>query len=126
MKRSGSRSGSMLSSQREYFRTHRAIHKCEVCGWVPSGRWWKHPIDGLEMHHIVPVSAGGTDDLDNLIAICANCHRLAHRIWRLQKVWESRAAIIAQLREALGNPEDWFENDDIEIRSFKRRYQWKV
>src|SRR4051812_29981280 len=36
-------------------------------------------ILALDMHHIWEVSAGGTDDPSNLIALCPNCHNLYHR-----------------------------------------------
>ena len=39
---------------------------CELCG---SQR-------GLELHHIIPKSLGGTDELENLILICRKCHSL--------------------------------------------------
>ena len=29
------------------------------------------------MHHIVAVKDGGTDDFENLIGLCGNCHYLA-------------------------------------------------
>ncbi len=32
----------------------------------------------FESHHICPLSEGGKDTLDNMIAVCANCHRKAH------------------------------------------------
>jgi hypothetical protein len=32
-----------------------------------------------KVHHIKPVCEGGRDDFDNLIALCANCHDMAHR-----------------------------------------------
>ena len=37
-------------------------------------------LDGiqLDIHHIVPKSKGGTDDMSNLTYICPNCHRIAH------------------------------------------------
>jgi 5-methylcytosine-specific restriction protein A len=28
-----------------------------------------------EVHHVIEVAAGGSDDLDNLISICAPCHK---------------------------------------------------
>lgn len=31
--------------------------------------------DNLEVHHIVPVSQGGTDELENLATLCASCHK---------------------------------------------------
>jgi hypothetical protein len=36
-------------------------------------------ILALDMHHIWEVSAGGTDDPSNLIALCPTCHALYHR-----------------------------------------------
>lgn len=32
----------------------------------------------LNAHHIVEVCNGGTDDLDNLLLLCPNCHALEH------------------------------------------------
>ncbi|WP_264802540.1 HNH endonuclease, partial [Acetobacter fabarum] len=32
----------------------------------------------LEVHHIVPLSEGGKDALDNVTALCPNCHRKRH------------------------------------------------
>lgn len=33
---------------------------------------------GLHPHHMVYRSAGGTDDLKNMITLCWNCHRQHH------------------------------------------------
>lgn len=32
----------------------------------------------LRVHHMVPVSLGGNDELENLALVCANCHSLVH------------------------------------------------
>ena len=32
----------------------------------------------LEVHHIVPLAQGGRDTMDNVIALCPNCHRQRH------------------------------------------------
>ncbi|MFZ7119481.1 MAG: HNH endonuclease [Eubacteriaceae bacterium] len=32
----------------------------------------------LEVHHIIPLSKGGYDSIDNTIAVCPNCHREMH------------------------------------------------
>lgn len=45
----------------------RAGYRCAVCG-VPSSR------AELTVGHIVPVAAGGTDDLANLRAECSDCN----------------------------------------------------
>ena len=50
----------------------RAGNKCESCGTSPTenGR-------ALDVHHIVPVLAGGTNYLENLMVFCIGCHRTA-------------------------------------------------
>lgn len=32
----------------------------------------------LEVHHIIPLSLGGLDSLENVISLCPNCHREIH------------------------------------------------
>lgn len=32
----------------------------------------------LEVHHIIPLSENGPDEIENVIALCPNCHRKAH------------------------------------------------
>ncbi|MGM9927778.1 MAG: HNH endonuclease [Bacillus sp. (in: firmicutes)] len=34
----------------------------------------------LEVHHIVALAEGGSDDLKNTVALCPNCHRKIHRV----------------------------------------------
>lgn len=33
----------------------------------------------LDLHHIIPVSEGGTDAPDNLMTLCRDCHRKLHQ-----------------------------------------------
>lgn len=47
-----------------------AKDRCAFCG--------NEAREVLELHHIVPRSAGGTDSPGNLIPLCANCHRKVH------------------------------------------------
>lgn len=42
---------------------------CALCGWKESS---------CDVHHIIPKKHGGTDDFNNLIVICPNCHRICH------------------------------------------------
>ena len=44
-------------------------HICAACG----------SIENLELHHIIPLAAGGTNDNFNLIYLCFDCHRELHR-----------------------------------------------
>lgn len=38
----------------------------------------------MQVHHITPVSDGGTDEYTNLILLCYECHKTVH-----QKNWQS-------------------------------------
>lgn len=67
-------------------RARRSVRKeggsCAVCGWRIdprlSVRNGEERGSGVEIHHIVPVSAGGTDNPANLVPLCGNHHALAH------------------------------------------------
>jgi len=43
---------------------------CELCGWNETTR---------DIHHIVPVSKGGKNDINNVISVCPNHHRMIHK-----------------------------------------------
>ena len=32
----------------------------------------------IEIHHVVPLSEGGEDSINNTVALCPNCHRALH------------------------------------------------
>ena len=46
---------------------------CEKC--LQDGRIV--PVE--EVHHVLPVSMGGTNDDSNLMSLCRSCHNKAHR-----------------------------------------------
>lgn len=53
----------------------RYVHKqplCEEC--LKHGRFV--PVE--EVHHIVPISEGGTNDESNLMSLCRSCHEKIH------------------------------------------------
>jgi DNA-directed RNA polymerase subunit RPC12/RpoP len=43
--------------------------KCMMCNWDKTS---------LDIHHIIPKKDKGTNEDDNLICLCPNCHRMAH------------------------------------------------
>lgn len=53
----------------------RDDHECRLCGRA-----------GIEVHHILPKSEGGSDNPINLILLCGVCHKLIHRNRRFQEL----------------------------------------
>lgn len=49
--------------------------RCSDCG----------SSDRLQVHHIIPLSKGGTNHPFNLIVLCHNCHEKRHRHMRRRK-----------------------------------------
>lgn len=45
---------------------------CVVCGFDYK------PV--LEIHHIIPISLGGSNDINNLFPLCPNCHSIVHNV----------------------------------------------
>jgi 5-methylcytosine-specific restriction endonuclease McrA len=39
----------------------------------------------LIVHHIIPVSEGGNNEMDNLVVLCPNCHAVVHRAQQLKR-----------------------------------------
>lgn len=52
----------------------RDLH-CQCCGF---GKGEEDFMGAFEVHHIIPVQYGGSDDKYNLILLCKNCHKLVH------------------------------------------------
>lgn len=52
----------------------RDSHRCRLCG-KPS----EQAHNGLDVHHIVPIMAGGTHGEWNLLAVCNSCHSKTER-----------------------------------------------
>lgn len=56
---------------------HRAKGKCEACG-NPAPFKNALGLDFLEVHHMKPLAEGGSDRVQNAVALCPNCHRAMH------------------------------------------------
>ena len=55
-------------------------YSCAICGWnlpniTPNGVI-QHQ-GGCDLHHITPYREGGSNDSNNLILLCPNCHKMA-------------------------------------------------
>jgi predicted HNH restriction endonuclease len=67
---------------------------CEVCGWKIDKVLGTNG-DGLEIHHIIPVSKGGKDTMDNTIVLCPNHHKIIHSICGDEIVKDTKEEIMA-------------------------------
>ena len=56
----------------------RANGLCESCGEAAPFCRKKNNEPYLEVHHVVQLSHGGEDTVDNALAVCPNCHRFHH------------------------------------------------
>ncbi|PGT90147.1 HNH endonuclease [Bacillus thuringiensis] len=52
----------------------RDLH-CQCCGF---GKGEEDFMGVFQVHHMIPVQYGGSDDKYNLILLCSNCHKLVH------------------------------------------------
>jgi len=107
---------------------------CEGCGWMVPPQFAaayfnnRDYIKLLEVHHVKPVRLGGTHDTENLVILCAMCHRFAdfmtnreygnkhaQRIKPLPPLpphspVKDKATLIESLRLLSTNPDLWLEN----------------
>ena len=61
--------GKWRKIRNEYVKEHPFCEKCFEQGKLVSAD---------EIHHIVPLSRGGTHDRSNLISLCRSCHNKIH------------------------------------------------
>jgi 5-methylcytosine-specific restriction protein A len=52
---------------------------CQLCN-MPAPFKNRDGDPFLEIHHIVPLAEGGQDTIDNVAALCPNCHRKMHEL----------------------------------------------
>ena len=67
----GPNAGNWNGGAPRYFQIQASIrdnYQCAICGFSLA----------YDVHHITPLSEGGSDDFSNLITLCPNHHRLAH------------------------------------------------
>ena len=64
-----------------YIRKHGSLF-CQLCGFSFADTYGEMGLDFIEAHHIKPVStikAGEETRIEDLMMVCANCHRMLHR-----------------------------------------------
>lgn len=82
---------SVLATRYERSRANRAaaiaVHgsSCVVCQFSFDESYGDLARGYVEVHHLMPVSSMGgerpVDPITELVPLCANCHRMAHRRW---------------------------------------------
>ena len=74
------RSG-LSNAKKRAFRAEHGHLFCELCKVDPIKGYGPHGEAVIEIHHTVPVSEmpeGYETTLDDLMCLCANCHRIVH------------------------------------------------
>jgi len=56
----------------------RSNYSCEMPGCHYHGFYKDNEELYIEVHHIIPLSEGGEDSINNTVALCPNCHRALH------------------------------------------------
>lgn len=49
-----------------------------LCERPGCGRWIPYGIENENVHHVLLRSKGGKDELENLLAVCRDCHSWIH------------------------------------------------
>jgi hypothetical protein len=78
------RSRGIITAQLRQQAIQLAKNKCKLCGYDGSGAGRSI----LEIHHIKPLSKGGSNSLDNIVVLCPNCHKATHERLRNEKEFE--------------------------------------
>lgn len=73
----------------------RASGVCEFCG--KKGFVTKSGTIYLETHHVDPLSEGGTDSEDNVVALCPDDHRKAHYSTQAAEIRKSLKEILMDI-----------------------------
>ena len=82
------------------FAYKRAAGVCEACGAdAPFVKEDGTPF--LEIHHITRLSDGGPDKVENVAAVCPNCHREAHYATEKKRFKEALLLKVAEKNEGL-------------------------
>jgi hypothetical protein len=82
---------------------------------------------GLSVHHIIPQADGGTDDLDNLIAVCSSCHRTLEEtqgkaLSQLKNESQDADETIEKTREVMMEYEESVDTADDELADWIRAH----
>ena len=77
--------------------------ECEVCSFDFTEYYGENGVGFTECHHIVPLSQlepGHHTKLSELAIVCANCHRMLHKVrpwltvWQLKGILKTRGKVV--------------------------------
>ena len=74
----------------------RDDHRCQRCDAAVGST-----ASDFELHHLLPVAAGGPDHVDNLITLCSECHGEVHR--ELKTINDDHPALLDDLRAMIAD-----------------------
>jgi len=86
--------GLAKAKKAQYLRTHGRL-SCERCGFDPVAHYGVDEADAcIEVHHsavhVNAMAKGHKTILEDLQCLCANCHRLVHKVLEKQKKEDAR------------------------------------
>lgn len=88
-------------------RSLKKIHghlSCAVCKWrMPTLKEVYRHGDGVQGHHVVPVSAGGSSDSRNILMLCPNHHAVAHALGKVAYMRNNHILTEGQATDYLRN-----------------------
>jgi len=76
------RNKKLIFDAKAYFKQKHGKLFCELCNFCFEDRYAELGKDYIEAHHIKPISKIQTEEeisIKDLMMLCANCHRMAHR-----------------------------------------------
>lgn len=76
---------------------NQADGRCEGC-LKPAPFMTSDGTPYLEVHHVVPLSEGGPDEISNTVALCPNCHRKAHFARESKAFLEELYRVVSRLK----------------------------
>ena len=75
-----------VREKKDALREERGRLECEECGFVPSSQYEGDSGDAcIEVHHKIPLAILRkrlTKTPEDLVCVCANCHRVLHHLMR--------------------------------------------
>lgn len=71
-KQASTRNKSLVEKLQNFY-----LGKCQICQWDPIKDYGKQLCQG---HHILWLSRGGLDEIDNMVLVCPNHHSAIHRL----------------------------------------------